>query len=204
MQASVKIVRFWSEFKMDAEGQPVAVDWVEYGPHGDISRTTTCSPVSKLRPAAKDVSQNPVVAYAQALWQTITPAYEAWKKGQNLPETGLPLAAWAGVSPEQIKVLQVNDVRTVEDLADLTDKHITRIPLPGLRSLIENAKRFLASLDATAASAHMRKIEEENEVLKAEMAEIKAMLLKSMAEDDEAKPRRGRPRKSEAVEEEAA
>jgi hypothetical protein len=202
MQTGIKIVRFWSEFKMDGEGQPVAVDWVEYGPHGDISRTTTCTPVSKLTPASKDIGQNPVVAYAQAIWQSILPAYEAWKKGQDMPETGHPLTAWAGVSAEQVKVLQVNDVKTVEDLAGLTDKHMTRIPLPGLRSLVENAKRFLTSLDASAASAHMKRVEEENAVLKAEMAEIKAMLLASMAEDEPKK--RGRPRKAESVEEEAA
>lgn len=196
MTATIHIERFWTAFEPDSEnpGQLRAVDWVSYGPVGSLDKCLTRDKIARLQKVMPDL-QNPTAKIAHMRWQAIKPYYDAWKAGQEMPESGTPLAAWNGVSTEQADALRARQIKTVEDLAQLTDSHVQRFGLPGLRDIIEGAKRYLAGSDARVAAAKMEEMEAENRSLRDELEEIKQMLLKEAAE-----PKRGpgRPRKAEA------
>lgn len=194
--------RFWTEYAPDPAdaAQLREIDWVEYAPLGSSDRSRTIERVSrlgKLNPLAPD---NPASVYAHARWATIGPMYQAWKDGRTLTVDGTPLAAWAGVSPEQAEALTMRSVVTVEQLAELTDTHIQRLGIPNLRSIIQAAKRYLESRDGVRVAAELAKRDEQIEDLKAELAELTAMI---RGNDAPAKRGPGRPRKA-ADEAEAA
>jgi predicted flap endonuclease-1-like 5' DNA nuclease len=194
--ALVQIHRFWTIYEIDGETTK-ADDWVEYGPRGESDRTRTREKIARMSKLQPDDGANEVVKMAHAIWNDIKPHYDAWKAGQEIPETGTPLAAWSGVSPEQAEFLRTRGIRTVEDLADLTDTHISRMPLPNLREIIRTAKRFLEGADARVSASKITAVEEENANLKAELAEIRQMLMREAA-DAPAKRGPGRPRKEAA------
>lgn len=99
--AQIHIKRFFTQFSPAPTPENPeamrAVDWVEYGPVGSLDKCTTIDKVSRLRAVVKDTGSNPVAAMASAKWRAIEPFYDAWKKGNELPEHGTPLAAWNGV-----------------------------------------------------------------------------------------------------------
>lgn len=192
---TIHVKRFYTKFDPDPANpeKMKATDWVEYGPVGSLDKSTTCDKVSRLS-AVTPNTDNPANKLALGRWLAIKPLYEAWKAGQELPESGTPLAAWNGVSPEQAEALRMKSIKTVEDVAQLTDSHVQRFGLPGLRDLILSAQRYIASADTRIADAKMGALEAENAALKAEVEEIKQMLLRDMAPE---KRGPGRPRKAE-------
>ncbi len=150
------IYRFYTVFdEHPVTKEPRARDMVEYGPIGQAGRTQICERIDIISSPQKVAGQNPSVQAAQVLWNFIKPRYEAWKSNQDLPATGTPLAAWNHLTQTQAEVLRVNGVRSVEDVALLTDTHIHRIPIPNLRSIIEAAKKFLESKDVNKFTSEM-------------------------------------------------
>lgn len=69
-------------------------------------------------------------------------AYEAWKSGQEEPETGTSVKLWPALSPAQVKNLLAINVRTVEDLAAASEDVLQRIGM-GARALQQRARAFL-------------------------------------------------------------
>lgn len=134
----------------------------------------------------------------RVLWPALEKHYNAWKENNEIPETGTPLAAWAGCTAEEAETLRTYAIRTVEDVAALQDSMIQRVPLPGMRAKRDMAQRFLASADS-------RKFEQSLAEKDQELADLRAKLdnlASAMAErlDAEDAPRRGpgRPRKEAA------
>ncbi len=60
-------------------------------------------------------------------------AYEAWKNGQELPLDGMPIRGWSVISPAQQEALVSMNIRTVEDLAQVTEDGIRRIGMGGVK-----------------------------------------------------------------------
>ncbi len=54
-------------------------------------------------------------------------AYEAWKNGQEPPLDGMPIRGWSVISPAQQEALVSLNIRTVEDLAQVTEDAMRRI-----------------------------------------------------------------------------
>lgn len=191
----IAIKRFWTEYKPDPAdpAKMVGRDWVEYGPAGSLDRTSTRTPISTISNLQPLHDQgNPAIAMAHIKWDIVRPAYEAWQKGQEAPTTGTPLAAWNGVTPEQADVLKLRSIRTVEDVAALTDAHIERIALPQLRAIIAAAKRFVDSADTVRFAASLgekerliadqqTQISDQKSVLETQQSQI-ADLMTKMAE----------------------
>jgi hypothetical protein len=94
--------------------------------------------LAKLQPLAG--AQNPAVEMAHLRWSIIEKHDRAWLAGQEPPVEGTPLAAWNALNPEQADVLRANSIKTVEEVAALTDAHIARLPLPNLREVIRQAR----------------------------------------------------------------
>lgn len=185
-KVGVRFLRAFTEIKIDEKtGESKARDRIEYCAPGMAHIAKTTEYVSLLR---KD----------KALWTALGPSYEAWKTNNEVPETGTALAAWAGVTSEEGEVFRQYGIRTVEDMAAMTDSMINRIPLPAVRGKREMAQRFLASADS-------RKFEQELATKDAMIADLSAKLdnLATMVAErldaEETPKRRGRPPKEQAA-----
>lgn len=190
-----RVVKFETKYESGK-----AVDMVLIAPLGEaFERTKTWHQVSKLVPPkdpSREVREADTFVAMSARWEIIGPAYDAWKAGMEIPEGGTPLAAWAGVTAEQAEVLRALGIRSVEDVRDMTDGTISRLPFPNGRQMPKLARDFLDGADAAKKDA-------ENSELKERIAAMEEMLAEAMA----AKPAKrgpGRPRKEEAKDEEAA
>jgi hypothetical protein len=207
MATSLFVKRFCTEFKPDPNdaAKSAGIDWVEYGPVGSFGRSLTRERVSRLRDCLPPGQDNPAVAMAHARWDAIRPAYEGWKSGQEMPVSGTPLAAWNALTPEQAEVFKSRGVCTVEEIAQLTDAHIERVPVPRLRDLIRQAQLFVESTDATRFAHSLERKEQEiaalNAQLESQQEQIAALIAKVQAitekagDGDAAAPEKRRPYK---------
>lgn len=124
------------------------------------------------------------------LWERIEPAYERWLKGQETPVDGTPLEAWPGLTKGQVEHLRLLHVRSVEELAAVTDSTLDKIGM-GARALRERAKLFVQAKQGSAQlEAALVGVREENDNLKTELAELRALV-------EDLKPKKGR--KAEAA-----
>jgi hypothetical protein len=213
------IKKFWTEYKPETKrvlsheagpngttipketfeptGELRGVDWVAYAPIGSIQKTLLTEAVSRLSavvPMTGRAAQNPAVQMAHARWNAIKPSYDAWKAGQEVPLDGTPLAAWPGLSPEQAELFKMKGVRTVEQIAGLTDTHKHSMGIPGLHDIIENAKRYLLAKDKTSITSALEKKDAEIAALKAQQEEM-AVMIKELMEAKQEKRGPGRPPK---------
>lgn len=183
--ADFRIVEFETRYRNGKD----PVDWVCLAPPGEgFLKTQSWHRVSKLRPIENpDPSTADSLAYQYMLhrWEHIEPAYDAWKKGEALPETGLPLAAWPGVTPDMAKALKSMGLNTVEDVRD-NPEQVAKLHFPNARKLSETAAAYLSGQDSAEKDAEI-----------AEMKERMAMMEQMLAEAAADKPKRGRPRKTE-------
>jgi hypothetical protein len=136
----------------------------------------------------------------QMLWPRFERAYEAWLKGQEAPEDGTPIGAWPGCMPEQAERLRALNLRTVEAVANMTDADMDRVGM-GARRMRDDAKAYLvAAQDTAKTAAILTEARKENDDLRAELEELKALVAQIGDERGEDAPkRRGRPPKPEAA-----
>lgn len=193
----IYIHKFWTEYKpetvrkevtghdgkikevFEQTGQLRGVDMIAYSPIGSLQKTMITEAVSRLscvQPMEGRSAQNPAVQMAHMRWNTIKPAYEAWKNKTDLKINGTPLAAWNGVSEQQVQLFRMKGVQSVEDIAALTDTHKQTMGIPGLHDIIENAKRFLTAQDKGAVARALEQKDSEIAELKAQMAELIEMV----------------------------
>ena len=96
MVAPFHIREFYTRFRNGKED-----DYVVLVPRGEAAdRVATPLRVKEIIPKGDLSEDNPSHYALIKRWEVVGPAYEAWKKGQEVPEDGTPLAAWPGVSPE--------------------------------------------------------------------------------------------------------
>ena len=176
-------------FKAEYRGE-TCVDWVEIAPSGEaFERTHTWHRVKDLMPPERvDDTRADSAAYKLMLarWEAIGPKYDAWKRNEAVPETGTPLGAWAGVSPEQAAHLRNMGIMTVEDVRDMSEGAFSRLPFPNARKLPQLAAAFLSSRGEAAKDAEL-----------AEMRERMAIMEEMIAAQMPEKRGPGRPRKQE-------
>lgn len=190
--ADIRPVKFETRYVRNEDGTHREVDWVEYARRGDAKYQVTPARI-------RDIQKIP------GLWEPLRPHYEAWRRGQSyVDDGGTPLAAWAGLTREQMEVIKAADVHSVESLAGLSDSQRDRIGLPGMVSIQQAAKRFLDSRSSAKVETALAQKDEEIAALRAQME----MLIESMAPrgDDEEPARRrgpGRPRKEESAQDAA-
>ena len=163
-------------------------EWVELAPAGEaFERTRTWHRIKDLRPpesAAGQRADSMSYKVMLARWEVIAPKYDAWKRNEDIPEDGTPLAAWAGVTPEQVGYLRAMGILTVEAVRDMNEGAFGRLPFPNARKLPKMAADFLAS-----------KGDAEKDRELAEMRERMAAMEEMLAEQGAAKRGPGRPRK---------
>lgn len=125
--------------------------------------------------------------------------YAAWKANQELPSDGMPLEKWTLISPSEIDNFKYGHVRTVEQLAGLSDTQLQTFG-PGSRKLRETAKAWLKQ---AGDNAGLSKMAAENDRLRDDLASTRNQLdsvLKRLAkleagdDDDTPAPRKRKPR----------
>ncbi len=179
---NIRVHKFYTKAEpvKDVNGKPTGAtkynDYVEYGPPGLANMLSVVARVDRImRVQSPDENDsNPASAMAWNRWKYIEPQYEAWKRGEALPETGTLLAALSFLNEEALAVLKAAGVKTVEDLATLIDTNMEKIKLPQMREKRAQAKAFLEAKDANVATAKLDAQAQEIAELKAQMAEFMA------------------------------
>lgn len=192
----IVIHRFYTVYGDDPKnpGTTRALDMVEYGPIGAAGRSHTVERIDIISKVNKNAGANPAMQAAGVLWAFIKPRYEAWKSNQELPDVGTPLAAWNHLTQQQAEILRVNGVRSVEDVSSLSDAHFHRIPIAGLRTITEAAKKYLDHKDINKISAQ---IDAKDQTIAALTARVE-QLAQMVADNQDEPKRRGRPPKVHA------
>ena len=164
----------------DSTGRPTGefkfVDYVEYGPPGEADKKTTVARMERILKARVPIenSNNPASKMDWEKAKYIEPLYTAWKKGEELPAEGTPLAACNFLRVEDLDVLKRNAIRTVEDLANLLDANLSSIKLPQMREKRIQARRMLEAQDANKAGAQLEAQAQKIKELEAHMLELMA------------------------------
>jgi hypothetical protein len=123
--------------------------------------------------------------------------YDAWKAGAEPPLHGMDIREWPAITRSRAEELRAQGVRSIEDLVAVPDTALARMGI-GARALQQKAQAWLDAASRTGTVA------EEIQVLRAEVADLKAALaekdaaLAALKEDADATvtPRRGGRRKS--------
>lgn len=104
-------------------------------------------------PGDKDnVSDTPLNEFTR---RRFAQQYAAWKaSGGNNAVIGTPLDAWPGVSRAQVEELKYFNVRTVEELASLSDTNCQKFA--GIVSIRQRARDFVAAAKGEAPLVAMR------------------------------------------------
>jgi|TARA_R110000744_G_scaffold41686_1_gene94629 hypothetical protein len=140
-----------------------------------------------------DSGENGLPVYEDREWIEITPAggnqitprwatekdkmrfsriYEAFKKGVEPPVDGLAIENWPSVTPAETKMLKQANVRTVEDLAVLSETGLKNVGF-GARGLQQKARTFLVSAAGDGkVSAELHHLKVKNESLKLRVEEL--------------------------------
>lgn len=149
--------------------------------------------------------------------QKIKAQYEAWKQGTELPVDGMPVLGWGMISPAQQQTLISMSIRTVEEVADMTEDSCRRFGMGGLiikqraqavlKAARDGGKLAMENADLRSkldlAEANVDKLQSDLKELAAyvranmpqEAAEPDAAIGASDLIDEPEKPRRGRPPK---------
>lgn len=90
-------------------------------------------------PNSVDDTQRPAT---EADKQRFPKSYEAYQRGSEPAEEGLPIAEWPQVTKSEVKLLDAVTVKTVEQLAALPDSGLHRLG-PGGQGLKIRAQKFL-------------------------------------------------------------
>lgn len=217
--AAVMPQKFWIKTKevniLDAAGRPtgqtkyVNEEWVTVAKIGVTIPATVDHNIASIKKGWKRNIQQHEEAEGEmaALWRTVEPYYENWKKGGEASEiiNGTPLAVWPGVTKDVVEALKPFNIRSVEDLSQVNDTVMNRIPNPSMHLYRERAKKFLATKDIALVVAELTNRDDELAQMKAEMASLKNMLAASEfakkeaeGERDDAVPAVARRRKAKA------
>lgn len=117
--------------------------------------------------------------------------FEKFKKGQDAALIGTPLDLWPALQPSQIVELKHQGIRTVEQLADLSDS--SSGVMRGFHQLKHKAKQFLEDAKDKNATAIVRaQMEEQAARHAAEMKALEdrmtAMMAQALPKEKKAKP----------------
>lgn len=129
--------------------------------------------------------------------------YKAFKQRHVPSESGTPIEQWPVLSRAKVSELRALDISTVEQIAAMSERDQHRLGTEG-RSLVSQANLYIQSAREAAPANQMAA---ENARLKEEVERLRKEKMERVAEehaegekhasedDDDEKPRRGRPRK---------
>jgi hypothetical protein len=186
---NIRIHRFYEAVEpvRDKDGKPTgelkAHDMVDYGPPGQMDKLVVPARIERMKRAAEPdaMNQNPAMRVAWDRWKFIEPHYNAWKKGEELPQDGVPLAALNFLRAEDAAVLKRHGIKTAQDLRDMLDSDLSKVPLPAMREKRVQAKHFLEAQDTNKAAARIAAAESKADDTARELEALKAQMASFMA-----------------------
>jgi hypothetical protein len=123
-----EVIAVQSEAKSQKEGRPI---------YDEVDSIKIYAPGDRHNVVHRQILPNDKVKFAQE--------YVAWKQGRELSVVGTPLEAWPVISKGQIEELKFFHVRTVEQLAALTDGNAQNVgPILRIR---QTARDWLAAAE---------------------------------------------------------
>ena len=96
-------------------------------------------------------------------------SWQAYVEGSEPAEHGYPLNQWPQITAGELKILEANQIKTVEQLAELADSGIHRLGQGG-QNMKTRAQKFLASRGETET------LRQENDKLRSEVSELEERL----------------------------
>ncbi len=168
-------VRFYSHPKQDAvksaeEGRPIFHD-TEY-----VSIMVPGDKTSIIERPASDQDR-----------QRFAKHYAAFKSNESEVLDGTPLEAWPGLTRSQVEELRYFNIRTVEQLASVSDTHAQKFL--GINMLRRKAEAYIEAAAGNAATdkmaAELEKRDNEITALKQAVEELQAMATKSKRKSKE-------------------
>jgi len=186
---SINVLKFEPRYRT-VKGQAVREDWVQIAPKHSPNAITNYKVRHITPPEDFADNQSAKAQHMRAIWSIVGPAYEAWLKGEDIPEDGYPLSAWPGCNDAQVHELRKHGIRTVEDVRDMSDGQVPKINLPDVRLLRSQARLFLEAQESTETARRMAEQEAQMATMHEQMEEMRAALAAAQE-----KPKRGRPRK---------
>ena len=178
MSNEIRVEKFFQRRKI-VGGEVRLEDWVSYRPpviDGQAPSVGNEERVDRLNPAnlkfADGVDNSFKVKHMSAIWSVIGPAYEAWKEGREMPEHGTPLATWPAISNEEAEIFRMSGIKTVEQVAELTENAFSRIRIANLRELRSLAKMFLDNHGAAKEAAEKAEMQAKINALMARIEQL--------------------------------
>lgn len=158
------------------------VDWVYYAPPTAMGPFATIERVEHVIPDPVFMRNSPdslKARFMQMRWDAIKPHYEAWMIGQETPMNGTALGAWPGLTQEQANAFRSLGIRTVEEVRDITEGQVDRIPLPNVRELRRQAAAFIANIGSAVSAERERQKDQVIADMAATLAEMREELAKT-------------------------
>lgn len=183
-------VRFFRDkvkmgFASEAAGHPVYedADFIEIATPGDLNT----------------IIHRVVTDKDKATWAQL---YAQYKAGQEPSAEGVPLEAWARLTPAQVGNYKALGFRTVEHVADMNDNVVQKVGMGAHGDKIAAAAYLLLAKDSALAQKQALEIDRQNqtiEELQRQVQELASRFGNQGEPDNEAEPqqatRPGRPRK---------
>jgi hypothetical protein len=158
-------------------------------------------PHVRIRVAGQDKSEffGPVTAKIKARFPE---EWAAFERGMEAPMVGTPIEQWGRITPSMRKQLHLLNVRTVEDIASMSDDGLQKLGM-GARQLQNDARKFLSLSQSSADLARLEELEKSNkekdealrmqgEQLAALGAQVAQLMAKQEAPEEEAPRKRTR------------
>lgn len=160
LQENQALVEFYtdsvhSRVQSEKAGRPVHVDL----PHLHI-----------MVPGDKDNIVRRIASRADQ--QKYPKAWEAYLKQEDVAVSGTPLTEWPPIAKSQVKDAAHFGIKTVEQLAGLSDSHVTRMGI-GWQDLRTKAKAYLTAADDGSETVRLAS---ENERLTNRVKELEAQV----------------------------
>lgn len=199
MEHGIRILGFETRYLPDPMNKKLfkEVDYVEISQVGNAKYQVTPLRIVDVQ---RDTSGAATGSDVGLLWQVIQPAYEAWKAGEAMPEGGTPLSSWNGITPGLTKILKTFDVRSVEDVAALSDTMLQKIGIPGLRTVRDAARAWEQASGTREIATALAQKDAEIDALREQMSALVEMVQNRDNSEEPVKRKPGRPRKEEAEE----
>lgn len=132
--------------------------------------------VSILTPG--DTKAIPRHKVTDSLRERYRPYYELWRRGLQASPVGTPLEMWPILTPAQVHELKATNIFTVEQLCDVSDVNLSRLPM-GIM-VRQQARDWLASkkdADVLASrTAEVQALRDGQDMLRKQLAEMGAQL----------------------------
>ena len=180
MQIAARPLKFYLKYKTAPDGSTITEEWCDFA-----------------RPGMENMQVTPMRITKKVLehetWDAWKPYYDAWKKGQEIPEFGTPLGAWPLLTSEEVQAFKMAGIKTVEDVISMNDRQKGAVKLPNLERFRNEARMFMEAKDQRVVEMKLQQQQEEIAALRA-MLEERA----DIAAAADVPKRRGRPPKAQA------